>query len=290
MASRRIGPVLLLFAVVVSSELVLQAKPAAAQALVVMVPAGGGAQWDDLWTRPGDSKGIYIYVGIGDPSNPYLIPNLTLYPYSAGVYAQEGGHNHGGAWPFGSLSPGAASTGPNGEPAYFVFTAGSAGGMMWPMFWVEYLGQPSILTTINGMIVGETASGYPDLGSGDFVKIGWTSAHPDNHRGEWWFIDTLHQLASNYHAVWPEHGVLAYNDLSLIRGGVFDINQNYNPPHNLHRTGEDIDVRANNAPNAIPHIAEVRDWFVSEVERLFGRPPLLESAGTGNEHYHIFGR
>lgn len=67
MVPRRIGsrPLLLFLctAVIVGS-----ARPAASQALVVMVPAGGGAAWDGLWTRPGHSKGVYLYVGVGDPA------------------------------------------------------------------------------------------------------------------------------------------------------------------------------------------------------------------------------
>jgi hypothetical protein len=186
------------------------------------------------------------------------------------------------------LTPHSATTGPNGESALFQWEAGPAAGIAWPSLYFTYYGQEYLITTRNGMVIGHTFDDMPYLGDGDgFVRIGETSRHPINHYGENWFLDRLRQLASEYRARWGL--TLAYNDISLRRGGVFDLNGNFSGPHNLHRQGHDADVRANTAQYAIPHDPEVRGWFEERVQQLFGRTPLLESAGTSNEHYHIFG-
>lgn len=99
--------------------------------------------------------------------------------------------------------------------------------------------------------------------------------------------DNALQLAIDYNTA---HSLtLAYNDAALIKGGVFDVTNdgNWNPPHNQHRTGRNIDVRANGGDNSIPFNGTIRNWFTTRVQQLFGSAPLHEHAGTGNEHYHI---
>jgi hypothetical protein len=159
--------------------------------------------------------------------------------------------------------------------------------MMWPTLEFDYQGQHYGITTVNGLVMGISFNDLPTIGSGDFILIGATSSHPDNHYGLDSFLSNLRQLATDYINRWPNLSVLAYNDSSLRRGGVFDLNNNYQGPHYEHGGGNAQDVRANNAPNAIPHDAEVRAWFEERVRQLFGVSPLLESAGTSNEHYHI---
>lgn len=257
-----------------------------AQVWAEMHPAGGGQTYPDLWVRPEDSLDLYMFVF--DGSDP--IPNLQFTFCSIGAYPQEGGHDTGhSGWGWGGITPSQGQTGPNGEPAAFRYNAGPAAGWVWPALCFEYLREEYVLTPVNGLIAGVSRDDLPYIGSGAFVLVGATSRHPDNHYGQGWFLDGLRVLAADYNARWPEHPVLAFNDSSLRRGGIFDLGGNYGPPHHEHREGTSQDVRANGGPNSIPFISEVRQWFEERVFQIFGQYPLHESAGTSNEHYHIRG-
>ncbi len=35
---------------------------------------------------------------------------------------------------------------------------------------------------------------------------------------------------------------MGINDMSLISGGLFDVNHDWKPPHNLHRIGRSVDI------------------------------------------------
>ena len=257
---------------------------AAAQVQASLWGGSGGRLQPDVFARPGETT--TLYVGIFDGQTP--IPNLTFSLASWGVMPQEGGHGHLGGWGWGGFTTSSGTTGPNGEQAAFTYIAGPAAGIMWPTLEFDYQSSHYVLTTVNGLVMGVSFNDLPYIGNGNFVLIGATSAHPDNHYVTSGFSGLLHQLANDYNATWSL--TLAYNDSVLRRGGIFDLNSNYAAPHNLHRFGTDVDVRANTAPNAIPQDAQIRAWFEERVRQLFGPSPLLESAGTDNEHYHIFGQ
>ena len=53
---------------------------------------------------------------------------------------------------------------------------------------------------------------------------------------------TLVNLANSYVAVFPNNP-LAYNDMSLPTGGLFDISGGWSKPHVSHRLGNDADLR-----------------------------------------------
>jgi len=197
-----------------------------------------------------------------------------------------GGHQHFG-WGFGSISPGSARTGPNGEGAACTYTAGPGAAQVffWLDFW--YQGNPYSISTVNGIRVAEEPNDYPWIGTGNFILVGSTASHPDNHYGQGWFLSLLRQLAGDYGNRWNLN--LAYNDSSLVRGGRFDLNSNYAPPHYEHNIGLSQDVRANGGPSSIPFDPAIREWFEQRVLDLFGSSPLHESPGTSNEHYHIRG-
>lgn len=60
-------------------------------------------------------------------------------------------------------------------------------------------------------------------------------------------IASVTLLADEYKARFPGQPLLAYNDLSLIQGGLYDAFEDpstiWKPPHFSHRFGVDIDVR-----------------------------------------------
>lgn len=124
--------------------------------------------------------------------------------------------------------------------------------------------------------------------------------HPNNHYLTSEAEDRLLRLADRYHQRFPADPVLYLNDASLERGGLFDIYYNFTdangvqhernaegwwkPPHEEHRRGTVIDVRANQAAGAIPS----RNHRVfMQFARDIGADAGLHSPGTANQHFHI---
>ncbi len=212
----------------------------------------------------------------------------------------SGGHQHplgppGGAqFRLGRTNVTSCSTGWNGQQCIVTVTSGPAGGT------IRIVG-----TIANGPQAGQTFTmlqpifvgyntGY-DLDnkmqnfSGSFQLVGSTSTHPDNHWCRQDVCTRLVQLANDYNGA---HGLtLAYNDSSLIKGGLFDVNANFRTPHARHTGGFDQDVRANGGPNSVPFDPAIRTWFENQVFLIFGaQPPWWhEEQGTPEEHYHIVG-
>ena len=125
--------------------------------------------------------------------------------------------------------------------------------------------------------------------SGPFALIGQRPAHPDNHWCRSDFCVRIVNLANSY-----RNGsglTIAYNDCSLSRGGLFDHQSTWRPPHSNHRGGFECDVRANGGDNSIPFDPGTRLWFENLVLIEVGPQPAWwhEDQNTGNEHYHIVG-
>lgn len=104
-----------------------------------------------------------------------------------------------------------------------------------------------------GPLTIKIAAWIPDLvgiGSGrGFTLTGALPQHPSNHFGLPEVNGRLVQLA-DYYATDPTREILAYNDMSLVWGGLFDIGPTpdfpnglfWQPPHDEHRVGRQIDV------------------------------------------------
>ena len=238
----------------------------------------------DLWLQPGQTIDFWVFVYY--TSTGEGVPDVTLYREGSISDPGAGGHIHSG-YDFGMINQTQSSTGPNGESAYFTFTAGAASGGMTPTFLYDYVGGNGNFSPCNAFKISQEEEEFAWLGTGHFIKVGATTSHPFNHYGTSSFLTKMGSLADAYYAQYTED--LAYNDSSLIRGGRFDINADYANPHSGHRLGANVDVRANTAANAIPHNTAIRNWFEAKVEDIFGSAPALESSGTSNEHYHISG-
>jgi hypothetical protein len=78
-----------------------------------------------------------------------------------------------------------------------------------------------------------------DLVGSNTIPVG--IRHPDNHYGIQQVNDALQRIADSYIALHPGD-VLRYNDMSLVTGGIFDLNGNLRSPHSAHGCGTDIDV------------------------------------------------
>lgn len=69
-------------------------------------------------------------------------------------------------------------------------------------------------------------------------------SHPGNHFGSGELHVFVRKLASYYNilAAVPDRGSLGINDMSLERGGLFDIKARWRPSHFRHRFGTDADI------------------------------------------------
>ncbi len=71
---------------------------------------------------------------------------------------------------------------------------------------------------------------------------GQTTSHPNNHYGTAEWVQSTMVLATAFFNI--QGATLGINDMSLARGGLFDIDiqGDWRPPHILHRTGASVDI------------------------------------------------
>jgi len=70
---------------------------------------------------------------------------------------------------------------------------------------------------------------------------------PEGHWGTEDTIEKLKEIAEVYYDLTDR--ILSINDISLPRGGLFDYEETWNPPHAEHRTGTDADINRGQGPN-----------------------------------------
>lgn len=124
-----------------------------------------------------------------------------------------------------------------------------------------------------------------------YKLVGSDDVHPNNHYLTMAATGSVVWLAELYRARFPNDPVLYLNDASLERGGLFDIKHDrrtqwWTPPHETHRHGKDIDVRANEFvhADAIPH----RNYFdFEEIAIDVGCKAGMHGEFTTNQHYHM---
>ncbi len=134
---------------------------------------------------------------------------------------------------------------------------------------------------------------YP---SEDYVLIGETGTHPNNHyltNEATYRTAVLASLWRQFLArLFPETDFMLHiNDASLERGGIFDTRNNWKAPHAEHCRGTVIDIRANDAPGAIPNgFRKIFEKFAKSV----GADPRWEIPEDENgepvwrlRHYHV---
>lgn len=152
----------------------------------------------------------------------------------------SGGHNHQSASrPKGTFQPASGSTGTSGLPT--TYTSPEVSGVIQTTITgTAPNGQPLIPGVFT---IGVEIAGLVTLGAGaNYDLIGATANHGDNHYGTPGMNGSLVTLADSYTAAFPG-GRLAYNDMSLVTGGLFDISGAWAPPHSSHRFGVDVDLR-----------------------------------------------
>ena len=275
------------FAIVASLALVTTAT--AQDPTVELSTASGGALGQslaDLWTTP--TSTLRVYVTVINPYSQQPITNLPIQMTSFIWIYGSGGHQHSSntiacCWP--NFAPVYGNTGSDGSGFFVDYHAGPAAAQIFPMFDFNWNGRDYTVSPVNGIMVAEEPGDYDWIGDGpDYVLVGGTGPHPDNHYAKWNMNTQCRGLAQLYHERWGL--LLAFNDSGLVWGGVFDLQLNSAPPHAEHNIGENQDVRANNLPYAIPHDADIRAWFEETALELFSSF-LHENPGGANEHYHL---
>ncbi len=99
-------------------------------------------------------------------------------------------------------------------------------------------GEPNVINTQRFM-VGIT--GLTSLVTSSYYRLtGDNPWHPDNHWAMEDVIGSIQQMANNFYN--ENAATLGINDISLIYGGVFDLDQDWEEPHNLHRLGRSVDI------------------------------------------------
>jgi hypothetical protein len=79
-----------------------------------------------------------------------------------------------------------------------------------------------------------------------------TDTHPEGHWGTEDTIIKLKKIAEEYYKL--SGRILSVNDISLPKGGLFDIHDNWDTPHIEHRTGTDADINQGQGPKNIDKI------------------------------------
>jgi hypothetical protein len=205
-----------------------------------------------------------------------VVPNCDV-TLSNGYYFSTAQHNHTNASrPVSTLMPTAGNTGSVGLPVLISTTQVGQ---------VEGVFVCADLCSVTIVYVGYFD--FADLASGsNYVLIGATTIHPNNHWGTSATLTGIQNVASTYHSEYPANAVIAINDIGLPIGGIFDLNENWVGPHDSHGPGRAVDVRGNGRTNSVPRIPAVQSRF-REICKLKGATLALhEAVGTTNEHFH----
>lgn len=190
---------------------------------------------------------IYVY----DVTTGYIIPNsnVTLTPPKPRPFS--GGHDHNDtSRPAGSLSPLSGNTGANGFQFQTTFTAPEVSGI------VDTYGNctaPGGFTCFPNydVPIGVEVPYFFELAPGSTYDLvgsygmpGVNSQHTRNHFGTYSFTSKLLDLAALYYMQYQNqpNPKLQFNDMSLEKGGLFDIYNNWHPDHFEHRVGISADL------------------------------------------------
>lgn len=223
--------------------------------------------------------------------------------FAVKVTDKSGGHDHSGTdRPNGTVSPAQGSTDANGE-IKLKYVAPEVAG--------TYTITATCGSCSNAYAVKVVEVKVPDLvnifklpfrdSQWAYPGIGQTTKHADQHYLTVAAATRMLDISRKFQKIWPAAPKLTLNDASLVWGGKFDISGAWeqNPrAHAEHRLGDNIDIRANSAPGAVP--SNIRDVVVRWLRKT-SRPkddippefvidsvnPLWENPGNANEHFHL---
>lgn len=113
----------------------------------------------------------------------------------------------------------------------------------------EVSGEEKIIAKVKGEKKGEAkvtvmVPGLEPLGSSIVYNLSQSPdaaiTHPKNHYGVPDTNDKIFNVAFEY--LYETDAILGINDMSLEKGGLFDIDADWLPPHSSHRVGKSVDI------------------------------------------------
>ena len=125
--------------------------------------------------------------------------------------------------------------------------------------------------------------GAPDNHSGTNDPCRTTSPQSDHHSNHWGtenLIWAIRGISAKYFLI-NDNVRLRINDMSLEYGGLFDCNNDWEPPHRSHRTGKNADIGFTGI-NSYGHCTSLNR---SRLEQFFTEQSVLNY--TESDHYHI---
>lgn len=214
-------------------------------------PGGGDDGGDDPPPPPPASVTVTLSPTGVQPGGQTTVtvtvdPGVEGYSVQLGVtaVAGSGGHEHTSGRPVGTFGTTSGSTNASGVFTT-TYTATQFGGE-------ERIhadaggqgGEADLDVSIPGLQALPPGANYDNTWGTS--GAGWM--HHNSHNGTTATIDGLIAIADAYAAQYPG-SILRYNDMSLPKGGLFDINDNWNTPHGEHRFGANCDVSPSNIWN-----------------------------------------
>ncbi len=177
--------------------------------------------------------------------------NLVLRP----LQRDFGGHiysEHTGEKPIGKLEKVTGRTNSNGVFETFYSPPHISGAVGIDGISTRSRDSTDIKVGLSSLVLLEEGENYH--------LVGQTLAHPVNHYGTPRAVNAHPLIANDYKALYyeenpiPENDKLAYNDMSLIWGGKFDLSEKWGPggEHGEHREGINTDVRCCRNPGNVP--------------------------------------
>jgi hypothetical protein len=183
--------------------------------------------------RPNSITNVVVFV-TDLQDNPIANHPVSL---SAEAVLNSGGHIHNGNRPIGVFGAKSGRTGSDGKFTT-LYTATAFGGE--ERITAKSDEVPNLDISVD---LDVRVKGLVELSGGtNYSLVGQTSTHPNNHYGIKRTINALISIANQYASRFPGQR-LYYNDISLVKGGLFDIKGNWKPPHKTHREGKNVDVR-----------------------------------------------
>lgn len=205
----------------------------------------------------GSPTSTSITVTVKRPNGtPWSGLNVSMAASTSG-----GGHSHtsGPARPVGTFDPSWGVTNAQGQfTSTYTSTIVAGSDYMSASVLVgsiRYYGGCTVTVRVPNL-AAMSAGSYYDL-------VGATTDHPSNHYATSNTRTQLASVATDYYNLYPGDPDLAHNDMSLVRGGVFDLGPNYDgtywqPPHHEHRVGRNCDLsNSDNLPSS--HLPDLED-------------------------------
>ncbi len=202
-------------------------------------------------------------------------PNQTVHLSLSAGTGSAGHISHSGTRPLGMLT---ASDGTTNSQGSFQTTYTAA----------IFAGEVKISATVdnspsaNSILMDVAVESLNELGAAaDYALIGQTTSHPSNHFGTQTAVTNLPLIASDYITQFPGANILQYNDMSLVFGGKFDLDNDWcsSCDHSEHRIGINCDVSSSNVPTS-------RWSALTAIFAQRGSPNYLDETAD-RHHWHL---